>query len=213
MGNTSSAFSSGAVIAIKVNPSPFNNTCHTAPGEPLTGTVCLYVSNPEVSCETLHIRFSGTENVRVEYTVQVNDSDGKSHSETRHSNATSKIVDVVFPLVSFPSGLVLKGSYEFPFQIILPRGLPAKQYWNDRGNNYQISYNLEARLDRKGMFKWDVTNNHEIFVDNEKIISIPTPMYIAPTSVDVKFLCCINSGSMTLGKHVFIHLIPLCSQY
>lgn len=191
MGNTS-VFSTGAFVAVEIYEFPGYG------GSNLTGKVYLNVEKSSVAADSLNIRFFGLERSCIEY-VEMVTYENETRMETRRAFQNADIVNIDYILCPF-NGSVSQGRYEFPFQITLPVGLPGKQGIEVlNGSFFLIEYHLEARLHRHGMLTWDVHNSIEVLLKDPPYNRIPTPVFLPPHSIPVMFMCCFNSGNMTLG--------------
>mmetsp|Transcript_9898 Transcript_9898/g.13549 ORF Transcript_9898/g.13549 Transcript_9898/m.13549 type:complete len:433 (-) Transcript_9898:956-2254(-) len=111
------------------------------------------------------------------------------------------IYNVEFILCNF-GGSVVQGRYEFPFEFTLPPGIPGKQGTTIGSSYYIVDYHLEARLSRREVRTCDVQNSIEVLMTDAPYNRFPTPVFLTPSSAPVYFLCCIRSGTMTLGAKI-----------
>jgi len=202
MGN--SLLSKPAVIAIQVD----NNYGEICSGGTIRGTVYLDVQKDSVTADSLNIALIGEEHTKVSYQVEVpyteKDSEGKDVHKTRtvteHAYDKAFIINID-RILSVCGGQVRNGRYQYPFEIQVPTGLPGRQgsQDNSRSDYYCIEYHLEARLHRNGVFEWDVKNRVEILMNDQPFPYERTPLYVEPSVRNISFLCCIPSGTMTLG--------------
>mmetsp|Transcript_7169 Transcript_7169/g.9925 ORF Transcript_7169/g.9925 Transcript_7169/m.9925 type:complete len:501 (+) Transcript_7169:41-1543(+) len=186
MGNSIS----GAFLGISIDES----SGRLYGGSKLRGKIYLDVQSPSITADSLNITFYGREHTTVEYTVH--EEDNKTRTEYAHASA--HICNIEFILFQF-GGSVNKGRYEFPFEFTIPPGIPGKQGSYISGSSYTIDYHLEAKVHRHGMLTWDTKNSVEIFLTDAPYNRIPTPVFITPNTSTIYFLCCIKSGTMTLG--------------
>ena len=125
MGN-----SSGAYLGIQIN----NNQGDICSGKSIVGKFFLDVRKDNVLADSLNIVFIGTEKTKVEYeeseSYTEHDSEGKvvtkTRSITRHAYESSEFLRIECVVARF-NGQVERGRYEFPYEILVPKGLPGKQ--------------------------------------------------------------------------------------
>lgn len=202
MGN--SVFSNGAVIAIQID----NNYGEICSGSTIRGTVFLDVQKESITADSLNIALIGEEHTKVSYQVQQHytekNSEGvevhKTRTVTEYAYDKAIIIDIDRVLNVF-GGQCRNGRYQYPFEIQVPNGLPGRQGSRDnsRSDYFCIEYHLEARLHRNGIFTWDVKNRVEILMNDQPFPYERTPLYVEPSVRNISFLCCIPSGTMTLG--------------
>lgn len=160
-------------------------------GGQISGRVYLSVDKDNVSADSLNVKFYGREATKVQYTVQNGDN-----TETRSAFDDRIILCIDCVLAIFPK-YVTRGRYEFPFCMKVPFGLPGKQGTRVGSDWFVIEYFLEARLNRLGMFAWDVHNHQEILLlDPPSPIKIPS--FVPPVTKPINFCCCIEKGTVTV---------------
>lgn len=196
MGNTS-FMSTGAFVAVQLDQQG-KSICG---GSKLRGSVFLSVAKDSVSADSLNVKFYGREATCVQYTVTVDDGEGKSHTETRSAHDDREIISIELVLCTYP-GSIRKGTYEYPFEITLPVGLPGKHGLRGHSNWFVVEYFFEAKLHRHGMLTWDVKNAQEVLLADQPYIDYKTPSYVEPSRIPVYFMCCFNTGTMTLVANV-----------
>jgi len=193
MGNTSS-FATGGIIAIELDKNGI-----VIPGETLNGKVYLEIFKDSISADYLDVIITGKEHTKVSYNKSI-ESDGKSRNETHYAFEEHVFFSKNCNLFQFQNGgKVIKGRYEYPFSITIPFGLPGRQGEITGSEYFAIRYYLDVRLHRSGFMTWDIKNNREILMTDPPFDYIKTPAYIEPDTQKVTFLCCFNTGTMTLG--------------
>jgi hypothetical protein len=198
MGN-----SIGANLSVQLNQD--NEVCS---GSTLSGTIYLDIEKDSVAADSLNIKFYGQERSQ----VVVSNGQAVATYTDKH-----RFISLDYVLHNF-NGEVNRGRYEYPFEIILPVGLPGKQgikspqtlFSTKDQNWFVIEYFLEARLHRNGMLEWDAKNNQEILLSDPPYYNTKIPSFIEPISLPVFFGCCYKTGTMTLlanvdSKNVFIN--------
>ena len=173
-------------------------------GSPMSGRVFLFVKK-EVDCATLQITFKGQEYSHVHWTTTRTVGSGDNRrTETVHHHAYARrnLVHVDIPLATFPQGKVSPGRYEFPFHTILPKNLPTSMCAHGGGGDCSINYFFRARLHRPGWLKWDVKAKASVLVSAEPVPMKKYPAFVPPSTTRVKFCCCVNKGTMSLGSTV-----------
>jgi hypothetical protein len=179
---------SKASLAIQVE-----NT-FVVPGTVIKGKIYLDVMADKVDGEALIVRLTGTEFSNV---IRPSPS----------GSITSTFLDMPFVLSTIPKGYFVSGQYEFPFQFTIPTGvLPSMQaqtleHRDDKGN-CSVHYRLEARLHRRGLFKWDVRGQIPLQVHATPLPFTICPAYIPPEQKDVHFCFCYPQGQITMGIHM-----------
>jgi hypothetical protein len=171
-------------------------------GSKLTGTIYLNVDKEYISADSLNVKFYGREVCQVE----IRDGENGVIGET----AQSELICLDFVLHRF-NGRALKGRFEFPFEFVLPAGLPGKQGVRGRklmswgaydGNWLLVEYFLEARLHRNGFMVSDIKNSREILLSDPPYYSTKIPSFMEPISLPVFFCKCYKTGTMTLLANV-----------
>lgn len=172
------------------------------PGTQVSGRVVLGVTKDRMSCNSLNLRFSGAENTMVRYTTH--SGSGKNRRTHRHTTRQQSVfLDADFVLTNFPSGDVPEGSYEFPFTLTIPPGMPFTMYCSlpgDHGGTAEVKYVVHARLHRPGWLKWDVENFSTLHVRPLPSNHVPRhPLYSDPQRVRIHTMCCFHRGDFVLS--------------
>jgi hypothetical protein len=174
------------------------------PGSEITGKVYLDVKQERIDGESLVIRLVGSEHTCAKWTTTTQ-RNNKSHTVRHSSHSHCVFLDLPFSLSTMSQGYFSRGQYEFPFSFILPFGInPCMEATlpGEHGGFCNITYRMEARLHRKGWFKWDVSNTAYFWVTGQSELSIPQcPAYIPPQQQDVRFCYFLNRGNITFGLH------------
>jgi len=191
MGNT--VLSTGAFVAVQID----DPGSHYG-GSTLKGRIFLDVQKSSVSADSLNIRFYGCEHSCVVYYV-TRGSGKNRRRERKTAHAYEYFYNVDYPLSFYDDNVVLKGRYEYPFEIKLPLNIPGKQKSESGGSYLDINYHIEARLHRHGMLTWDVKNSMEVLMLDPPYNRIPTPVFPYPSTVPVHSWCCFRSGFMSLA--------------
>lgn len=196
MGNQSSIFSSGAALTVEFDK---GDKAYSSGGA-VSGKVYLSVEKDSVTADSLDILFTGNESSKVGYDVQVRDIDGKgSHRERRHAYESVCFLSLSFPLTTYAGGHVGRGRYCYPFSFQLPPCLPGRREIFVHDHYFKLHYFMEVRLHRTGFMTWDVKNKREVLIVDQPAPAYVTPMYTEPTRTPIKFFCCFDSGSITMG--------------
>jgi hypothetical protein len=184
---------SGAQVSVQLN----QDGGLICGGSKLSGTVYLNVEKDSITADSLNVKFYGHEATQVQYQESYVGSDGKSNRRTVTVRELHQLVCVDYVLCkNYTNSVVLKGRYEYPFEITLPDFLPGKQGQKYGGNWFVIEYFLEARLHRSGMLTFDVKNSQEILLSDKPFESIEkTPSFIEPICRPVYFFCCYKTGT------------------
>lgn len=153
-------------------------------GGKLKGRVLLDVRE-EIPAESLIFRFYGRENTR----IKVGDT---------YVEETADIYSAEVILQSYDVGSVALGSYAFPFEVELPRGLPGSQSFEM--TSCKISYHCEAELYRPEAVIFRIKNTCEVLMNDEPNVSILTPMFLGPISSKVSSMCSPRGVIMFGGK-------------
>jgi hypothetical protein len=196
MGNNQS----GAQVSVQLN----QDGGLICGGSKLSGTVYLNVEKDSVKADSLNVKFYGHEATQVQYQESYSGSEGKAETRTVTVQEQHQLVCVDYVLCNnYANCEVLKGRYEYPFEITLPDFLPGKQGQKYGGNWFVIEYLLEARLHRSGLLTFDVKNSQEILLSDKPYEIIEkTPSFIEPICRPVYFFCCYKTGTMTLLANV-----------
>ena len=121
MGNTP------LTIAVKVDSG--NNGGAIVAGSILYGRI--YLDNQEpVEAHSIRLKMIGTEEVVVHHTKHHTNRNGHCHGNHNHTCGHSKRASHTFynidhSIKDFPSGIIPRGQYEFPFALQLPKSLPS----------------------------------------------------------------------------------------
>ena len=189
MGNT---FGSAATLGVT-----FDQTT-IIPGTTVTGKVYLAVIKEKVDAESLIFHLKGGEYTKIRYTT----GSGKNRS-THVRYAQSIFLDLAIPLTVVNEGFFSKGQYEFPFSFVLPLGvLPtmAARLGGDHGGACRVTYDVEAKLHRKGMFTWDIQCQQELIVLGTPVEHVPKYVsYLPPEEYPLTFMCCFDRGHVRAG--------------
>eukprot|EP01038_Epipyxis_sp_PR26KG_P015474 gene15474-20880_t len=188
----STFLSTGAFVAVQLNQFDANNE-QLRGGSTLSGKVLLNIEKEVVTADSLKVKFYGRESTKVKYET----GSGK-HRSTHYAYETHNIVDIEHQLAEYPT-TVSKGKYEYPFEIRIPEGLPAKRGSKYGSNWFAIEYFFEARLHRHGFLTSDVSNSTEILLGDPLYDVIKVPSFIEPINFPVFFFCCFQSGTMSLS--------------
>ena len=169
-------------------------------GSTVTGCVFLQVKK-DISAESLQITFTGQEYSHVHWTTQ---RTRNKRTETVHHHAyqTRRLVHMDMPLATFPQGKILPGRYEYPFSAPLPDSLPSTMYARGGGGDCNINYFFRTRLHRRGWTKCDIKSKTSVMVQAKPVLAQKIPAFLKPSTTRVKFCCCVNKGSMTLGATI-----------
>ena len=155
-------------------------------GAKLKGNVLLDVRKA-TSADILFFHFSGYENTKID------------QGESGFSYGSECIYSTQVILRRYHGGSVPRGRYVFPFEVVLPRGLPRSQRSNE---SCSIAYHCLATLHRSGAPKWIVKNSCEVLMNDEPYAPFPTPMFLGPTSSKVFSMIGSPSGVITFGGRV-----------
>jgi hypothetical protein len=168
-----------------------------AGGSKLTGRIYINVEK-EIPADSIVVKFSGHEKTQCV-------SGGATAAITSDKH---KLVSINHVLHHFDNGRANEGQYEYPFEIIIPTGLPGKLgVVRDKDKVFKrpwfvIEYFLEARLYREGISnKNTVRNSHEIFLSDPVNFWNKTPSFNEPITRPL-FSCCFKTGQMTLLANV-----------
>lgn len=176
-------------------------------GSCLHGKVLLDVTKDAVPAKSLNIKFVGVESSQIVYWHK---SEGKdSQMEARHSNQSHEFIGIELVLHTFDGGLVDKGKYVFPFEFVLPVGLPGKQGTRAReGDSFAIQYFLEAHLNRGNIslgtvgldLAWEVKTHAEIMLADPHYFSETKSTSVAKPVVTPMSNCfCLSGGAITIS--------------
>ena len=165
-------------------------------GDPISGTVYCQIAE-EIDAECLVITIFGTEYSKVVWHETHGSGDNRKRVR-RHRTHTRPLLHIDVPLATFPTRKLVPGRYEFPFSLVLPTGLPSSMYCRSEGN-CKILYGIKAKLTRPGTFSWSIKTSRPLVVSAMRLPPQPVPVFVEPDTQKVKFCCCINRGSMTLG--------------
>jgi hypothetical protein len=164
----------------------FDEGIHVYPGAKLQGRLILKVSD-EINADCLLVSFVGLE--------KTHHSDGESNE----AYDQAAIYSSTFILKTFEGSSVAEGCYTFPFEVIIPRGLP-RSY--DRFNR-SISYYIAAELRRDGKLAGNVKGYRVLPMNEEPSRSLPTqPTRFRSVTSKVTFLCLNSRGTITFGGMV-----------
>lgn len=170
-------------------------------GGSLSGRAYLYVKE-EIKCTALQLEVFGAEFSHVHWTTQETHGSGenrKTVTKHHHAYARRHLLRVVVTLASFPNGSLPPGSYEFPFSLVLPSGLPSSMYAAGGGGSCKISYSVKARLYRREWHKFDIRAKRPLLVSAAPFPPEPVPYFASPHTVPINTFCCIPNGTITLG--------------
>lgn len=171
-------------------------------GSTVTGKVYLDVHQPKVDCRNLIITLVGHEKTAVEYSESR--GTGKDRKTVHHTARDACcIIENTSTLAAMPNGEIEKGNYEYPFQFILPHGLPGSmQHHFGGGNSCSVHYELVAHLQRKAGLKWTVKNTRPLNVVSGAWQQERSMAYMEPCVTPVTTCCCFNRGNIILGGSV-----------
>ena len=110
------------------------------------------------------------------------------NKKTNVSTTERNILDSSIPLIQFSQTLV-KGQYEYPFQVILPETLPSSITRNKFGDYFaEITYKLDVRFKGERTFT-TMLKNHTL--KDEKSLTIikkPHPIHLGPNGLQEPLL-------------------------
>lgn len=112
-------------------------------GECITGKVHLYVRQV-VHGSVLSLRFSGKESVSWAEMHSEKDHSGKSTLRKHPHTRSHPLLSLVFPLATFPEGIVPVGQFSYPFSIRTPTTMAASLYLSSGDIRAEIKYALTA---------------------------------------------------------------------
>jgi hypothetical protein len=146
----------------------------------------------------VHVQVIGLEKAAVRY------SSGGKHSTTKTAHAQRSLIRANIPVNSsqmIQNGRISPGKYRLGFDIELPDCLPTSMREGMNRSNCEIVYTIKADLKGSGMFQ-----NYKcactFFVKAKPLEKVVQPFEGQPNTVNVKFCCCLNRGSMTVGAHM-----------
>jgi len=178
-----------------------NESGHITAGSTLSGTVCAVVPpGANAASIGLSLFLIGKEDVKVRYTEQHRDHEGNSKSVTRYSYAKRDIVRMVIPILSSGSSSPFQaGQYAVPFQVQIPDHLPSSMNHHGDGGYCSIVYKLKAEI--KGGWS-NPKREVPLTIVAKPPHSAPVPNLVAPVSTDIKLMCCIPRGTITIAANV-----------
>jgi len=191
------------------------------PGETVRGYVELVVAEGSegAACSGILVVFKGVAHSAVQYTERLQQYDAGVGNQgiydydqplveagagtgNRMATESRMVCCMQLPLAQFPDGIAAPGGYQFPFQLPVPEGIPASVAMvRGTGSMGHMVYTLSIQVLRPG--------HSTTSVPKEVPLDVVLPMPVAPCTAagpqcssdrqDVSFLCCINSGSITLA--------------
>jgi len=181
-----------------------NESGHITAGSTLSGTVCAVVppGTRNAASIGLSLFLIGKEDVKVRYTTSTTDHNGDSKSVTRYSYAKRDIVRVVIPLLDSAGSSAFQDGeqYAVPFQVQIPDHLPSSMHHNGDGGYCSIVYKLKAEIQGGGWSNPKKEVSLTIFARPPD--SAPVPNLVAPVSTDIKLMCCIPRGTITIAANI-----------
>jgi hypothetical protein len=149
----------------------------------------------------MHVQLLGFEKASVKYTS----TNGK-HTTTHTAHAQRCLIHSNLPVsqsTMILNGRISPGKYILPFDIELPRFLPSSVRESGGGTDgrCEIVYTIKAILKGSGML-YNYQCNRIIVVKAQPLENLVQPFEGEPSSVKVKFCCCFNRGTMTVGAHM-----------
>ena len=160
---------------------------YVSTGGMISGRVYLSVPNDTLRADELHLSLVGEE-----YTEVI--LDGKRFDVQR-------FLDQTFPIARY-NGVVPPGSYEFPFQIAIPQGLPGSMAAKGPGE-CTIRYYVDARLFCRGPFNsFPIYYRYPLIVQPAPVvITQPTALLGQPTVYRIRRAKCISVGAVVCGLY------------
>ncbi|CAM9445217.1 unnamed protein product [Ectocarpus sp. 6 AP-2014] len=191
-------------MGIDITISTRQGACYA--GDVIEGAVHLNVSakNEEgSSADELVLRLYGVAKTRVMYdttNMAHNNSNAQSYTHREMLTEKKEFLSYDVQLAAF-GGKAASGSHSFPFQVMLPPGLPPSMEENgSQGGSCEIFYGFEARLHRPGMLHFDAKGKAKLTVlSKPHEAGAATPVVVGPATQTVKKFCCFKSGSMSIG--------------
>ena len=151
-----------------------------------------------------------------------------TRSRDRYETNTQRILHLDVPIHVPSNGWFGKGQYEFPFQFVIPEGIPSSMHCRNGQSVCEVKYEMRAYLCKDAM-RSNAGNSFFNPFQSNTFSSNPTPFHIYgnsnvpkyPTTNDnqliplprevhqVRNCCCFQRGTMELNASITdIHLIP-----
>jgi len=173
-------------------------------GQMLSGTIYLNITSQEgFQSKGIYLQLEGNEMARFEEEITDNfdrDGDGDTMEKrivVRHTK--NEFIDMKIPIHQFRE-LLMPGQYSYPFNIMIPMGLPATFYESDKrhGRDYsaRVSYKLQCECDSSGFLSRDIEYEVPIVMLECALSSIEQP--VVEHTEGVMFCCCIPKGDVTI---------------
>jgi len=167
----------------------------------VNGTVYLSAEK-DVAASHLQIAITGEERTRIKYR-ETKGSGDKKKTVTKYANQKNTFLCWRWNLAEFEEGTCPAGQREYPFTFTFPNQiLPSSCFVARNGSRCQISYVLEARLYKQGWFKFDTIARRAISFAGSTPALKPVEPVMVNEFAQVRYCCCINKGSMSLGAAV-----------
>mmetsp|Transcript_13136 Transcript_13136/g.20030 ORF Transcript_13136/g.20030 Transcript_13136/m.20030 type:complete len:561 (-) Transcript_13136:2908-4590(-) len=117
--------------------------------------------------------------------------------------ASNVLFRLEVPLKAFPSGVIPRGQYEYPFEWPLPDDLPTNMSCRNDDSFCQIEYKLTAYLDVQGdtSITDDRSSTIPLAINAASTLDHPGPVTIDCATFPIKS-CFIHQGSIKLGFDV-----------
>ena len=161
-------------------------------GETVRGYAQLEVKQP-TNMYSVTVQLVGEAKTAVLYTVY-HEEGSSSHT----ARETAPVVALEARVANFPSGTAPAGTWQCPFEFVLPLDAPSSMARQGKGSNTaSLAYYAAVVVSRP---KWASSKLvHRVMID---VVAAP-PALVAPPrrdeAVKVTRCCCIPAGDMTLG--------------
>lgn len=172
----------------------------------LTRSLSLSINPPFSSMQGtgMQLQLIGMEKAVVEYTDSTDSAsaDNDQRSQARTGTAQRPLIQADLPLdmgQMIQNGRIAPGKYKMPFDVELPDVLPSSMQQQGMGKNQcTIAYTLKAVLKGSGHV-YNFNCERECTVKAKPLEKGAQPFEGEPVREQVKMLCCLNRGSITVG--------------
>lgn len=175
-------------------------------GSLLRGCVYLKAHKDITDSSLLQLSVSGREIACIEQKGSVHVDQALQGYGYRYSSGL-QFYSLTYPICEI-DGTLVQGSYEFPFEFIMPTDIPSSTKCTKPNGDYcAITYCVDVTLHRKGWMKWDVRDVVTFSVVRPVVEQPSPPMQIGPAASRVGSFGCIHRGLIFCGANVSATLL------
>jgi hypothetical protein len=195
-------FSSGASVAICTDKPQY------LAGQSVQAAIRVNLSKP-LRLTRLYAQVTGFEKTCVQYeeSYTTTDSDGKSQTEyrTEYDRCTTEFYQQTVNLAEFGGKDVLPCALDYNVSFQLPLDGPSTFHVTSGGEYAHICYEVEVRLQRPGITKWDKVSTVEVDVVAPSLRGPPMATMIHDNQ-NITTCCCCHRCHTRLNLNLLVKL-------